>query len=134
MTEHGVSIRGSADEALDDILVRQLIWKNPSCVKIGIRICQKALSGELFYPEDVNHSDLPIDDVNVVGSIFRFLASKRAGQIIKRSDTFKRSDREKAPKANGRTVFAYELVKRGLAESLIRRLGSIPETRQPNLL
>jgi hypothetical protein len=134
LTESGVVLKGSADEALDKILISQLIWKNPSCVKIGVRICQKALSAELFYPEDIPHGDLPADDVNCVGSLFRYLASKRAGEIIKRTATFKRSDREKAPKANSRTVFAYELVKRGLAEALVRRLGAIPENSQPNLL
>lgn len=135
MTEHGLENgNGAANAKLDEILISQLIWKNPSCRKIGVRICQKALTAEHFYPEDVRHDDLPSDDVNCVGSLFRFLASKRAGQIIRRTSTFKCSDREKAPKANSRTVFAYTLEKRGLAIALVKRLGGQAETSQPELL
>ena len=132
MTEQGMAAKAT-DAALDDVLVNQLIWKNPSCAKVGVRILSRALAAGEFYPDEIDHADLPAADRNCVGSLFRFLASKRAGGIIRRTATFRRADREKAPAANGRTIFAYTLERRGLAAALVRRLGGRAEDPQQEL-
>lgn len=125
----------TTDQKLDKVLLNQLVWKNPSCTTVGIRILNRALSAPHFYPEDIDHSDLPKDDLNTVGSMFRFLGGKKAS-LIHRTANFKSADCDKAPKANGRTVFAYTLTdgKRAVAESLVKRLGGEPVKKQMELL
>lgn len=114
------------DKHLSEVLNNQLVWKNPSCVKIAVRICQKALNSDKFYPEDIAHQDLPDEDVNCIGSLFKFLAGKKTA-IIARTTHFKRSE---AKGRRGSTVFAYTLQSRSLAESLVRRLGAKAENPQ----
>ena len=119
------------DRQLDKVLVNQLIWKNPSCARIAVRICNCALTKPQFYPEDISHDDLPADDVNCIGSMFRTLAGKKLGIIERSATTFKRSEAEGR---RGSTVFAYGVKSRALAASLVRRLGGRAETPQLQLL
>jgi hypothetical protein len=58
------------------------------------------------------------------------LASKKYGKIITRTGSFRRSE---AAGAHGRTVFAYVLTSRTLAESLIRRYGESVQNPQTEL-
>ena len=107
------------DAHLDDVVVRQLVWKSASCARIAVRICNRALANPIFFPDEVEHGDIPEADVNVVGSMFRTLAGKRLA-IIERTTTFKRSE---AKGRRGSTVFAYSLKCRAKALALVRRLG-----------
>ena len=119
------------DSQLDGVVISQLIWKSDACKKIAVRICQTACScADSFFPEDIRHDDLAAEDVNCIGSVFRYLAGKKAGKIISRTGTFRRS---KADGAHGRTVFAYVLTSRALAESLVKRYGASVQNPQTEL-
>lgn len=110
------------DSALDGVALNQLVWKSESCKKIAVRICQKACAcADAFFPDEISHEGIADADANVVGSMFRYLASKKYGKIIARTGSFRRS---KAEGAHGRTVFAYVLTSRALAESLVKRHDS----------
>ena len=115
------------DKHLSEVLNHMLLWKNSSCARIVVRICNRALANEIFYPDEVDHSDIPDADINAVGALFKYLKGKKAGAIITRTATFKRSE---AGGRRGSTVFAYTLNHRGMAEALVRRLGARADSPQ----
>ena len=122
-------VKAKTDAHLDDVVIKQLVWGSTSCARIAARICNRALANPIFYPDEVDHSDIPEADVNIVGSIFRTLAGKRLA-IIERSTTFKRSE---APGRRGSTVFAYSLKCRAKALALVKRLGAQADDPQKEL-
>lgn len=127
-TEQG--IHAKTDAELDLVSIKQLTWKSASCARIAVRICNRALANPIFYPDEIDHDDLPEDDRNCVGSVFRTLSGRRLG-IIERGTTFKRSESDGR---RGSTVFAYSLKSRGLATALVKRLGAQAEEPQKDLL
>ena len=114
------------DSELDAVALKQLVWKSPSCARIAVRICNRALSNPVFFPDEIDNEDIPTADMNCIGSMFRFLAGKKSN-IIQRTETFKRSE---AKGRRGSTVFGYSLRSRALAEALVRRLGAQAESPQ----
>lgn len=119
------------DSQLDGVVINQLVWKSDACKKIAVRICQKACSCvDAFYPDEVSHEGIVDADANAIGSMFRYLAGKKTGRIIARTGSFRRS---KADGAHGRTVFAYVLSSRALAESLVRRNGESVQNPQTEM-
>lgn len=121
----------SDESKLDEIAVSQLMWKNPVCQKLAVRICQTACSCDgVFYPDSIRHDDIADADVNVIGTMFRTLAGRKCGKIIARTGSFRKST---AKGANSRTIFAYVLTSRALAESLVRRYGASVQNPQTEM-
>lgn len=108
------------DATLDEVALRQLVWKPGPMRDTAIAICKSALADMsfAFWPDEVLLPELQAADRNCIGSAFRLLT--KAG-IIERLGSFRRS---KAKGANGRTVFAYQLVSRAKAETFLRRNGA----------
>ena len=120
ITETGLNPRPPIDEHLDDVAIKQLVWKNRSMALVAVRICNRALANSIFYPDEIEHDGLPKEDCNCTGSVFRLLAGRKLG-VIERTTTFRRSEAEGR---RGSTVFGYSIKSRAKAQSLVRHLGA----------
>jgi hypothetical protein len=107
----------NVDQKLDDIALKQIIWKNHKLLTSCLLIAHKALEKEVFYPDAIAFDFLLTDeDRNVIGSAWR-ICSKTLG-IIEKTGNFRRS---KTEGSNGRTIFEYKILDRPIARALLKR-------------
>ena len=110
-----------SDAKLVEVLANQLFWKSPSASKVAVRILKAATAageGE-FFADDIPHEDVPVEDRNVVGSLFKYLKSPKLG-IIEPTGRFRKSE---ADGRRGCPIFGYRLAKPALAREALRRFG-----------
>jgi hypothetical protein len=112
-------------QTLDEVAIRQYVWKNPTMQAVAAIICRAALVRSEFYPDTLNFSSVPQGDRNCIGITFRTLL--RMG-LIEQTGLFRSSEAEGA---NGRIVFQYTLANRALTEALLERTGA--EVPRPQL-
>ena len=119
----------TTDELLDEIALRQYAWKNTAMIRVTCAICEAALKGGVFWPDQVDTSSIATEDRNCIGSTYRNL--RRLG-IINLTGRFRRSQGERT---HGRVVFEYQLQSRTLAETLLTRFkpNTEPDPRQIDL-
>ncbi len=107
----------TVDQKLDEIAMKQVIWKNHKLLTSCLLIAHKALEKEVFYPDVIVFDFLLTDeDRNVIGSAWR-ICSKTLG-IIEKTGNFRRS---KAEDANGRCIFEYKILGRPIARAFLKR-------------
>jgi hypothetical protein len=102
-------------EKLEHVKDLQMAFKNDSIRKLACRIVQHGLDHIVLWPDEIDLEDIPVDDRNCTGSVYRWL--KNSGILIRTID-FRRS---KAKDANGRTIFKYTLVNAALARTFLTR-------------
>ena len=118
------------DQHLDDVAVKQMMFKPGISRDIACRIVRAALTSGSFWPDEVNLDDVPsltAADSGCRGIAWRNLT--RAG-IITTTGHFRRST---AKGRHGSKVFQYAIASRALAQTFLRRNGDDFEP-QPNLL
>lgn len=110
--------RESIDKKLDEIALKQLVWKNEKLLTACLTICEGALkSPGWFWPDEVTFDFLLTDeDRNCIGSAWRMCA--KTLQIIEKTGEFKRSTREGQ---NGRVIFCYRLINQNIALAFMKR-------------
>lgn len=107
----------SVDEILDDVALKQFVWKNTKLLTACLMIAEKALQRGVFWPDELTFDFLLTDDDrNCIGSAWRICSKKLA--IVEKTGSFRRSTGENS---NGRTIFQYKLVSRPLAEAFLKR-------------
>lgn len=120
-------ITDSVDIHLTETLVKQMTWKSQVCQQVSVAIVTVMLTspGDVF-PDEVDLEFVTDSDCNVIGTVWKNLAKQG---IVKRGTRFRRSKR-----ARGRTIFAYRLVSKILAETFLRRNNAVPPLeKQPEL-
>lgn len=120
-------ITDSVDIHLTETLVKQMTWKSQVCQQVGVAIVTEMLisPGDVF-PDEVDLEFVTDSDCNVIGTVWKNLAKQG---IVKRGARFRRSKR-----ARGRTIFAYRLASKILAETFLRRNNAVPPLeKQPEL-
>lgn len=105
------------DKKLDEITLRQAVWKNSKLLASCLTIAQKAIETPIFWPDELTFDFLLTDkDRNIIGSSWR-LCAKTLG-IIEKTGLFKRS---KGDSTNGRIIFQYRLIDRSIAMAFLKR-------------
>ncbi len=107
----------AVDEKLDEIALKQWAWKNQKLLTACLLIAEKAVQKVVFWPDDIGFDFLlSDDDRNVIGSAWRQCARNLG--IIEKTGSFRRS---KGDGANGRTIFQYRLLNKGVAMAFLNR-------------
>lgn len=109
-----------ATKKLDQITINQYTWKTDRMRYVACKILQCALEQKVFTSDDIVFDGLMKDDMNCIGMVFRVLSGQ---EIIGKTGRFRSTT--KRIKANGRTVFEYQLLTRSLAEALYARSGGV---------
>lgn len=121
-----------ANTHLDDVTIKQLVWKPGASREIASRIVRQALESDgLLWPDEVRLDCVDAADKNIVGIAWRYLA--KFG-VIAGTGRFRRSTH---PEANGRKVFQYQVASLALAKRWLVANGyplSTPVLRQEVLL
>lgn len=105
---------------LDDVALKQLLWKQPETAAIASRILNRALVGYAeFYVDEIALEDIRSCDKNAIGTCFRLLANQG---MIAQTGRFRKS---RAENAHGRTIFGYTLLRSDLARALLQRMSGI---------
>ena len=107
------------DKKLDDVALKQFVWKNQCLLAACLLIARKAIESPIFWPDEIKFPFLTSDDDrNLIGSAWR-QCSKTLG-IVEKTGLFRRSSSEDA---NGRTIFQYKLVDGPVAQAFLKRHG-----------
>lgn len=106
------------DEKLDDVAVKQMLWKPGKIQSVAVAVTKCGLSRGIFYTDDVEMPELEDKDKNCIGIAFNSLAKL---SIIQGTGLWRRSKRKES---NGRKIFQYRLTKAGLARKFLERNGS----------
>ena len=104
------------DAKLDEIALKQTVWKNEKMMSACVSIAKKAVELGTFWPDELKFETLGKDDRNLIGSAWR-ICIKTLG-LIEKTGQFQRS---KGGDANGRIIFQYRVVNLPLANSFIKR-------------
>lgn len=107
------------DAHLDDVTVKQLVWKPEPHRHIAGTIVRVALAGGgmvKVWPDQVE-LNVATGDTNCIGTAWRYLA--RLGVLATTGDW----RRSKSKTANGRKVFAYKLASVALAKRWLKANG-----------
>jgi hypothetical protein len=107
----------NVDQKLDEIALKQMVWKNQKLLTACLLIAEKALEQGTFWPDSLVFYFLLIDDDrNCIGSAWR-LVTKTLG-IIEKTGDFRRS---MTKGQNGRMIFRYRLINEGMARAFLKR-------------
>jgi hypothetical protein len=105
------------DARLDDIALRQFVWKNQKLLTACLLIAHKALKDSIFWPDELVFDFLLTpEDRNVIGSAWRMCS--RSLKIIEKTGQYRRS---KGDDRNGGMIFCYRLLSRHVAEAFLKR-------------
>lgn len=120
-----------ANALLDDVAIKQFVWKSETMKLVAHRILDRALSvPDTFWPDEVQLDDVPKESKNCIGSVFRVL---RNMGLIENTGNHRSSI---ADDAHGRIVWEYRVCHTELCRSLYERSRPIePQTySQPDLI
>jgi hypothetical protein len=118
-----------ADIELDDVAIKQLMWKPGPMRTAAVSIVRAALENRTFWPDTLGLEEtIGSKDKNCIGSAFRILI--KTG-IIRKTGDWRQSRQDDS---RGRTVFEYTLSgSAGLARSFLRANDVEPPKEQGEL-
>ncbi len=117
----------NVDDHLNQVALRQTLFKPGTMREIACRIMESMLSLGMAYPDEMAIPPLDKKDSNCVGSAVRCLT--KAG-LIERTGLYRRSGKEASA---GRTVFQYRCCNGPLARTFLARNGQPVNPRQQEL-
>jgi hypothetical protein len=116
-TTHTQNINERTDRILDEVALRQMVFKNRKMLACCLRIAKHSLDHLTFYPDELHFEFIVSDDdKNCIGSCWRIL--QKSIPMIEQTGANRRSIKDGQ---NGRRVFEYKLIDASLAKALLRR-------------
>ena len=105
------------DEILNEVALKQAIWKNTKLLTACLTIAEKALKHGVFWPDEVDLACfLTENDRNVIGIAYRVCGNTL--EIIEQTGQYRKS---KATGANGRVIFQYRIINDAMAKAFLKR-------------
>lgn len=104
---------------LDAAILKQISFKPGVCRAVACKIVRAFLSSEVVgvWPDEIDFSDVAVDDKNAIGLAFRRL---RTIGLVEQTGQYKGSD---AKGSKGRAIFQWKLNNYRLAKTFLARNG-----------
>lgn len=119
------------EESLSDVALKQLTWKPDVCRNVALKIAEHSMRDRIFYPDEVDFSFVPVQDVNCIGTAFMRL---RLAGMIEQTGRFRKADIKKRPDRKGGMVFQWRLVSYKRAETFCKRNDFVPNITNGQML